>query len=54
MKVDIDWNARGKIFNSLNKFLHDTLLRHPNMALIAFFFEEEEKWYDYEMKLPRI
>jgi hypothetical protein len=30
-------DASGRIPNSLNIFLHETVLPYPNIALIAFF-----------------
>ena len=31
------WDAKGKIFNLLNKFLHETLCLQPNIILIILF-----------------
>ena len=33
-KKSMYWDARGKIFSFLNKFLHDTLCLQPNITLI--------------------
>jgi len=36
-KESIHCNINGKMFNSLNKFLQDSLLPRPIIILIAFF-----------------
>ena len=36
-KESIYCDINGKMFNSLNKFLQDSLLPHPITILIAFF-----------------
>jgi len=36
-KESIYYDISGKIFNSLNKFLQDSLLPCPTIILIAFF-----------------
>ena len=36
-KESIYYDINGKMINSLNKFLHDSLLPHPRIILIAFF-----------------
>jgi hypothetical protein len=34
-------DTNGKMFNSLNKFLQDSLLLHPIIILIAFFLHSK-------------
>jgi len=40
-KESIYCNISGKMFNSLNKFLQDSLLPHPVIILIAFFLHSK-------------
>ena len=37
IKGNIYFDAKGKICNFLNKFLHKTLFPHPSIILIALF-----------------
>jgi hypothetical protein len=49
MRESMYWDAKVKVSNFLNRFLHETLFLQPSIILIAFW-----RFLRYEMIYPKI